>query len=155
MNIRCWSAALVALACAAAQAQVVSCTTHSPSAVEPLSDRLGHGVQLVSATCTDPAGAREAVTTIQAVWEQDFTGSRLLTGDALVRTRGAVMAYHLSEGAQYPVMKDGRPAGWTATGRGIYTLASGAAASLLNRTFCWIARSTGPQRWLLELRLDD
>jgi hypothetical protein len=156
MNIRCWSAALAALGCAVAQAQVASCTTDRQTPPEPLGDRLGHAVQLVSATCTGATGAREGhVTTIQALWEQDLAGSKLVTGDAIVRERGAVMAYHLTEGVQYPVMKDGRAAGWTATGRGIYTIASGIAASLLHRTFSWIARSTSAQGWLLELRLDD
>jgi hypothetical protein len=157
MRIAVPAAALLAMLGAAPAAGVerlsASCMNSAPAVAEPVGDRLGHAVQLVTATCT--GSGMDDVTTIQAVWEQDLARSQLLSGDGVVRQRGSLLAYHLSEGVQYPVIKEGRPAGWTATGRGIYTLATGAGAALLNRTFSWIARSTGPQRWLMERHLDD
>ena len=41
-------------------------------------------------------------------------------------------------------MTDGKPSGWTASGHGIVTLATGSLASLNGKKYEWTGKGTGP-----------
>lgn len=141
---------------AAAQPHTASCINSGSSAVEPLDGASGHALQVVTLTCVHSGGAVDgAVSTLEAIWEVDMASSKLVSAHAVARKPGALAAYRITEGVLQPVMKQGKPAGWTATGKGVYLVGSGTAAALSGRSFSWMARLTGPRLYAMDFRLDD
>lgn len=133
-----------------------ACYNTGLNAPEPVGDHNGHSLQVSSGTCLESGGGLDGVVTTQnTIWEHDASGSRMLSGDGVGRKPGAFVAYRLLEGRMEPVMQDGKPVGWIAKGKGVYTLATGDLAHLTGKTFSWTTRPAGPRRYSIEAAVDQ
>jgi hypothetical protein len=56
----------------------------------------------------------------------------------------ATFAFKHVDGTLEVTMTDGKPSGWTASGHGIVTLATGSWASLNGEKYEWSGKGTGP-----------
>ena len=127
----------------------------SPSQWEPIGDREAHNILTSRLSCRVEGGPLEGGATFSnAMWEYDRTTGTLLSGDGVVRKPGAMVAFRFTAGTVTLTMKDGNLAGWTASGKGVYTMATGAAASLGGKTFSWTARPTGVGQQVSEWVMD-
>jgi len=87
----------------------------------------------------------------------DTVGSRSkrkLSGLGVTRKPGATTAYQHTEGKQSLVMTDGKVTGATGSGRGRYTLATGAAAANNGKTYSYTFRSTAPGQFIVDVKND-
>lgn len=140
---------------AMAQSFKHTCMSVGSNLPEPLGDREGHGIQVTDASCISEGDSMDgAVMTSRTIWEFDKGAWNILSGDGVTRMRGVASAYRTTAGSLTFVMKDGKPVGWTATGKGVFTLATGAAAALAGKTFTWTANATGPRRYTMESKVD-
>lgn len=140
----------------AAWAQTKStCFNEGPAAVEQVGDREGHTINVSRAVCTMEGGAFDgAVMTQHAVWEGDKAVSTMVSADGVARRPGGVLVYRLNAGTLTLTMQDGKPTGWTASGKGVYPVAGGNMAVLAGKSFTWTARSTGPRSYVIESKVD-
>lgn len=133
------------------------CTNIGPAASEALGDREGHGLSVANSVCTVEGGPfNGGVTTQQVIWEGDQAkgASTLVSGDGVTRKPGATSAYRNTAGTLTYVMKDGKPAGWTASGTSVITIAVGEAASMKGKSVSWTGRATGPRTFVIESKVD-
>jgi hypothetical protein len=138
-----------------AQSWKSTCMSTGASAAEPLGDREGHAIQVSSGTCRIEGGPLDgAVMTQNTIWEADKATSTVLSGDGTQRKPGATAAYRLTAGTLNPIMQDGKPIGWAASGKGLFTLGIGSAASLTGKSYSWTARSTGNRTYSIETSMD-
>lgn len=149
----------LALAAGAAFGQTwkTHCTSIGPGTPEPLGDREGHGLSVASSVCTVEGGPLNGgITTQQVIWEgdRDKGASTLLSGDGVTRKPGTTAAFRNTAGTLTWVMKDGKPAGWTASGTGVMTMAVGEAASMKGKSISWIGKATGPRTYVIESKVD-
>lgn len=146
---------VLAASAAGAQSWQMICTNAGANASEPLGDRDKHSIHVQAATCTHETGPFSgAITTQGVIWEHDATGSRLLSGDGVGRKPGLTIAFRVTEGALTWVMKDGKPAGWNAQGKGVYILAAGEASEFKGKTFSWTSHPTGARTYVTEVKVD-
>lgn len=133
------------------------CTNIGPANTEPVGDREGHAISVSSSVCLVEGGPWDGgVSTQSVVWEMDrdkpsFT---LLTGEGVTRKPGATSVYRNVSGTLTPLMKDGKPAGWTAAGTSVLTLGIGESALLKGKTVSWTGRATGPRTYVIESKVD-
>lgn len=119
-----------------------------------MGDRQGHAIQVSSSTCMHEGDVLDgAILTQNTIWEVDKTGA-LVASNGVARKPGGMAVYQVKVGSVTYLTKDGKPAGWTGAGKGVYTLASGSAASLSGKTFTWTGHSTGPRTYVVESKLD-
>jgi hypothetical protein len=85
-----------------------------------------------------------SVQTETNMWEWDGPKAKELSGYGVARKPGATFAFQHTDGTLEVTMTDGKPSGWTASGHGIVTLATGSLASLNGKKYEWIAKGTGP-----------
>lgn len=131
------------------------CTLVGTAAPEPAGDREGHAIQVASATCTIVGGALDgSVVTQYALWDMDGPTANLTSGYGVIRKAGGVAAYQTTSGTRTLVMKDGKVVGWTASGKGRYTLATGSAAAAAGKSFSWTAKLTGLNRYSIDVVTD-
>ncbi len=143
------------LALAQAAAFQSNCTFHGWLARDPIGDREGHGLQVSAATCAVTGGVLDGtVETHHAIYEHDKGAASQHAADSVFRKPGARAVARMTSGTLEIVMKDGKPAGWTASGKGVWAMATGTAAPLAGKTFTYAARSTGPLSYVLESVLD-
>jgi len=140
---------------AVAQTAKSTCINFGSNMPEPIGDREAHAINVAAATCTTEGGPLDGtVMTQNTIWEIDKGALNILSGDGVSRKPGTVAAYRVTGGTLNWVIQDGKPVGWTAAGKGVYTLTSGSAASLAGKTFTWIGRATGPRTYVLESTID-
>jgi len=138
-----------------AQSSKHSCMNLGPNLPEPLGDRDGHAVLVADASCMNEGGLLDGtVMTTRSVWELDKGAMNILSADGVSRKPGATVAYRVTAGSMTYVMKDGKPAGWNASGKGVYTMSTGSAAALSGKTFTWTGYATGPRSYVLESKVD-
>jgi hypothetical protein len=140
---------------AVAQTATSTCMSFGPNVPEPIGDREAHAIQVAAASCTTEGGPLDgAVMTQNTIWEIDKGTMNILSADGVSRKPGTVAAYRVTAGTLNWVIQDGKPVGWTAAGKGVYTLTSGSAASLAGKTFSWTGRATGPRTYVIEAKID-
>lgn len=146
---------VLAAGAAGAQTWKINCTSSGGNAPEPLGDREKHSIMVLTATCIEVGGPMDgAVVTQGVIWEYDANGSKVLSGDSVARKPGATTAYRVTEGTLAWVMRDGKPAGWTAVGKAVYTLAVGTGIERAGKSFSWTSRPTGPRTYVTEMTID-
>ena len=60
-------------------------------APEPLGDREGHGISVVTASCRNVGGVLDgSLTTAQEIWEWDGTNAKMLLESGVIRKPGAM-----------------------------------------------------------------
>ncbi len=140
---------------AAASHKLLCSPMGAPSTWEPVGDRAGHNIQVTRTTCRVEGGPLDGgLVAVNGTWEYDGPNGALLSGDGVIRKSGALAAVRATAGTLVFTMKDGAPTGWTASGKGAFTMASGSAAALAGKTYSWTARPTGPgqsiQEWVMD-----
>lgn len=159
-TLRCAGTAALALIAFTAFAQPAPtirlyCHAVGGSAPEALGDREGHSVSVGEITCRVEGGPGDGgVMTGTTIYEWDKGNATLLSGIGVTRKPGATSTYQHSEGKMSLVMTDGKVSGSTGLGRGRYTMATGAAASLAGKTYSYTFKTTGPGQILVEVRND-
>jgi hypothetical protein len=112
---------------------------------EQLGDREGHALSIGQSSCQvtegPDAGAVQAETN---VLEWDGPKAKELSAYGVKRKPGATLAFEHTDGTVEVTMTDGKPSGWTGSGHGVVTLATGSWASLNGKTFEWTGKGTGP-----------
>ena len=138
-----------------AQMTKSTCLNVGPRAAEPVGDREGHTITVSEAVCTMEGGLFDgAVMTQHSVWEGDKGLFTIISADGVARGPGGIMVYRLSAGTQNLTMQDGKPTGWTSSGKGTYPVAGGNMAAVAGKSFSWTARSTGPRSYVIESKVD-
>jgi len=128
-----------------------SCQYIEAPTAEPFGDEEGHGISVRDYACEVTQGPLSGgVLTARAVWEMDKSGGRLLLGGGVIRKPGALAVLQLSEGKLEYVTTNGEVTEVRASGRGNYILASGGAASLSDKTFTYITKTTAPSQFYFE-----
>lgn len=133
------------------------CINTGPAVFEALGDREGHGISVVNAVCTIEGGPLDGgVSTQSVIWEGDRAKgtSTLLGGEGVTRKPGTTAVYRNTAGTLTTVMKDGKPAGWTASGTSLMAIAAGEAAPMNGKSISWTAKATGPRTYVIENKLD-
>jgi len=124
-------------------------------ALEPLGDREGHAIEVATETCRVEGGAMDGgLVTGQSIWEWDKTNAKMLSIAGVVRKPGATVAYEITEGKLALTIADGKVTGFTASGKGRWSMAAGSAASMAGKTFTYKARPTGAGQWETEVTAD-
>ena len=140
---------------AMAQSAKHTCMNVGPNLPEPLGDREGHAVLVADGSCTLEGGLLDGtVQTQRTIWELDKGAMTILSADGVNRKPGTTAAYRVTAGSMTYVMKDGKPVAWKASGTGVFTLATGAAAAWAGKPFTWTALATGPRSYVMESKVD-
>jgi hypothetical protein len=124
-------------------------------APEPLGDREGHGISVVTASCRNVGGVLDgSLTTAQEIWEWDGTNAKMLLESGVIRKPGAMATFELTEGKLALTMTDGKVTGFTASGKGRWPTATGTAGSLAGKSWTFKSWPTGAGQWEGEVTLD-
>jgi hypothetical protein len=147
------SAIALALGAPSAVAQEVSkffCQAVGGSgAPEPLGDREGHNITVLTASCRNVGGVLDgSLTTGQEIWEWDGTNAKMLLESGVVRKPGALATFELTEG------KLALTTGFTASRKGRWPTATGTAASLAGKSWTFKSWPTVAGQWEGEVTLD-
>jgi hypothetical protein len=78
----------------------------------------------------------------------------MLSIGGVVRKPGATVAYEITEGSLALTMADGKVTGFTASGKGRWSMGAGGAASMAGKTFTYKARPTGAGQWETDVTAD-
>jgi hypothetical protein len=145
----CLSAIGFALAVQGATAQEQrshnDCSNVGGFTPEQLGDREGHALSEAASSCQITDGPLAgAVVTETGLWEWDGPKAKELSDYGVARKPGATFAFKHTDGTLEVMMTDGKPSGWTASGHGIATLATGSWASLNGKEYEWTGKGTGP-----------
>jgi hypothetical protein len=143
------SAIVFALAAPTATAQElhghILCRQVGAFTPEQLGDREGHALSMTQSSCQTTEGPLAgAVQTETNMWEWDGPKAKELSAYGVARKPGATFTFQHPDGTLEVTMTDGKPSGWTASGHGIVTLATGSWASLNGKTYEWTGKGTGP-----------
>lgn len=131
------------------------CQAVGGGAPEALGDREGHAIAAGTYSCRVEGGPGDGgIVTGTAIFEWDKGQAVLLSGMGINRKPGAVSAYQHLEGKQSLVMTDGKVSGFTGSGRGRYTLATGSMAAMAGKTYSFTFSSTGPGQFTVDLKSD-
>jgi len=153
--LACLWASGVAFAQAAGATSRLHCNVVGSGGPEPLGGKEGHAFSVGEIVCRVEGGATDGgLLQGYTVYEWDKMQASLLSGLGVIRKPGATTAYQHSEGKVSLIVADGKVAGANYTGRGRITLASGAAAPLLGKTYTYAGRTTGPGQLTLEVKYD-
>lgn len=118
---------------------------------EAFGDRAGHSMSASEYTCTNAGGPMDgSVSTGNGYWDVNGGVWSLLSGGGAIRGPGAFAVYQQLEGKMTTVMKDGKPAGLTGSGRYRVQAASGAWSALAGRTARWTLNATVPGRFTVD-----
>ena len=128
-----------------------SCQYVEPPTAEPFGDAEGHGISVRDYSCEVSQGPLSGgVLTARAIWEMDKSGGKLLLGGGVIRKPGAMAVLQLSDGKLEYVTTNGEVTEVRTSGRGVFLLASGAAASLSGKTFTYGTKTTAPTQFYFE-----
>jgi hypothetical protein len=133
----------------------VECSVVGTPSQEPIGDRDGHGLATVQISCSGVSGLlKDAVYTSSSTSEWDGSQGTYFAGGGIIRVPGGLAVTQLTEGVGSAVMKDGKPAGREASGKGLFKFASGTLAALSGRANRWEAKPAGFNRFSLEVTTD-
>ncbi|MEJ8856663.1 hypothetical protein WKW79_18960 [Variovorax robiniae] len=157
--LRLSTAAAMALMAVSASGQQnsfsFSCQSVGSSPPEPLGDREGHSISSGEISCRAEGGPLVGgVLTGTNVYEWEKGAGVLLAGSGIIRKPGATTAYRVNEGKIALIVTDGKVTGTTGSGKGVYTLASGSAATLAGKSFTYATRPTAPGQFAIDVKVD-
>lgn len=149
------AAAMLCATGAVAETVRSHCISMGPAASEPLGDREGHALSVRASVCRVEGGAMDGgVATQQNIWEVDKGVWTLLAAETVTRVPGGLTVYRGSAGSLTIRMQDGRPAGWTANGRGQFVLGVGRGAALAGKSVSWTAQATGAATYVVDVTIE-
>lgn len=124
---------------------VWACQFVGAGLLEPLGDREGHAISVGQYSCRSESGPLAgAVATGASIYEWDGPKATLISDSGVDRKPGATGVWKSTEGKLTATMADGKMMGWTGSGRGVVSLATGAWASMAGKSYTWTAKSIGP-----------
>jgi len=94
------------------------------------------------------------VLTGTTIYEWDKGVATQLSGIGVTRKPGATTTYQHTEGKRSLVMTDGKVTGATGSGRGRYTLATGATVANNGKTYSYTFRTTAPGQFIVDVKND-
>jgi hypothetical protein len=110
------------------------CSVVGPVSQEAIGDRDGHRIITVQYSCLGVDGLMKgALYSGLSTSEWDGSQGKYYTGGGTVRAVGGLAVTLLTEGVGSAIMKDGKPAGSEASGKGVFKFASGTLAALSGR----------------------
>jgi hypothetical protein len=119
--------------------RLVCANSHGPY-VEPIVDREDQRFQASEASCKVEGGPMDgAVLTQSTFWHFDKNAGAMLSSHSVARKPGSLLV----SGATAGTMAILGTGGWSASGKGRYLLATGAATSLDGKTFSWTGKPEG------------
>lgn len=131
------------------------CTSVGYNPPEPLGDREGHAVAATQFSCRVDGGPWDkGVLTGSTIWEYDKTNAVALAGAGVTRKPGATSTYRNTEAKLALTMTDGKPTGFTGSGRGVYTMTTGSAAALAGKTYTFTFATSGPGQFVVDVKVD-
>lgn len=151
------ASALICTSVAAQSGETTKLFCHAvgSGAAEPLGDREGHSITVQQNTCRVEGGlSNGAILTGTTIYEWDKTNGVLLSGFGVTRKPGATSAYQNTEGRIALTMTEGKVTGTTGSGKGRWTMATGAAATMKGKTYSYTFKSTGPGQAVIEVKND-
>ena len=123
----------------------IVCRNVGAFAPEQLGDREGHALSIGEVSCQVTEGPLTGgVVTETSMLEWDGPKAKELSDYGVGRKPGDTWAFQHTDGTLELTMTDGKPSGWTASGHGIVTLATGNLASLNGKKYEWTGKGTGP-----------
>lgn len=132
-----------------------SCQSVGSSPPEAIGDREGHSISSGEVSCRAEGGPLiGGVLTGKTIYEWDKGAGVLLSGDGIIRKPGATTAYRIIEGKIALIMTDGKVTGTTASGKGVYTMATGTATTLAGKTFTYSTRPTAPGQFAIDVKVE-
>ena len=118
---------------------------------EPLGDRAGHGLVSYQFSCYGVDGTlKGAVYSAVHVSEWDGPQGNFLLAGGVHRVAGGFAVTQMMEGTASVIMRDGKPAGVTGSGKAVFKLGSGSLAALSGKAAKFTSKSTGANRFELE-----
>jgi hypothetical protein len=143
----------------AAHAQSIAskftCQNIGRPSIEQFGAEAGQSLQEVSFSCSVSDGLlKGGAMTATFLWLIQGTDRTLLSGQGAVRSPDGILVFQHQEGKFKIEMKDGKPSGWSASGRGRYVAASGAAAAVNGKTYRSKASPTGPMSYVVEFTVE-
>jgi hypothetical protein len=124
---------------------IYTCQDIGASQPEPLGDKEGHSFSIGESSCrAGPGPQAGGVMTAVTSWEWNGPNAVMLFSNCVVRKPGAIVVCKNDEAKLTLTMTDGKVTGWTASGGGVDTLATGDWASMNGKRFHWTAKSVGP-----------
>jgi hypothetical protein len=122
---------------------------------DPIGDKDGHLIRSVQYSCLGVDGLlKSALYSGSSTSEWDGPQGTYLSGGGIIRVAGGLVVTQLTEGTGSVVMKDGKPAGIDASGKGLFKFASGTLAALSGKADRWEAKPAGLGRFTLEIAAD-
>jgi hypothetical protein len=143
----------------AANAQSVTmkstCQNIGGAAVEPFGTEAGQSLREATYSCSVSDGPLNGgATTGTNFWLIKGTDWTLLSGQGAMRSPNGAAVFQVQDGTLKIEMKDGKVSRWTASGRGRYIAASGAASALSGKTYQWKVNPSGPTSFVIETTVD-
>jgi len=131
------------------------CSVVGAVSQEPIGDKDGHRITGVQYSCSGMEGlVKGAVYSGSSTSEWDGPQGTYLSGGGIIRVAGGLAVTQLTEGTGSAVMKDGKPAGSEASGKGLIKFASGTLAAFSGKADRWEAKPAGFGRFTLEITAD-
>jgi hypothetical protein len=122
---------------------------------DPIGDKDGHRIVTALYSCLGVEGLlKGALYSGSSTSEWDGPQGKYYSGGGIIRAVGGLAVTQLTEGTGSAVMKDGKPAGNEASGKGLIKFASGTLAALSGKADRWEAKPAGFGRFSLEIMAD-
>ena len=134
----------------------LECSVVGAVSQDPIGDKDGHRITTVQYSCFGVEGLlKGALYSGFSTSEWDGPQGTYLSGGGIIRVAGGLAVTQLTEGTGSVVMKDGKPAGSEASGKGLIKFASGTLAALSGKTVKFETKPTGVGRFSIELTADS
>lgn len=128
------------------------CTVTGSNNQEPIGDRPDHVLVNFSFACVGVSGVlKGAVYTGNTVSEWEGDKGKYLYVTGIHRAPGSLAVTLIDNGSGMLEMKDGKLAGSSSTGKGVFKYATGVLKPLSGKTFTFASRATAYHRFSLEL----
>jgi hypothetical protein len=106
-------------------------------------------------TCTVSGGPLDGgIMTAMNIWEVRGADWTALVSTGVTRRPDGYSVFRVLDGKLTLHMKDGKPAGFTATGKGQIVAAAGAGAPFAGRSYTWKTYSLTPTTFMIESTFD-
>jgi hypothetical protein len=133
----------------------LECSVVGTPSQEPIGDRDGHRIVSAQYSCSGVSGLlKDAVYTSSSTSAWDGSQGTYVAGGGIIRAPAGLAVTQLNEGVGSTIMKDGKPAGNEASGKGQIKFASGALAELTGKALRFEAKPAGFNRFSLEFTTD-
>lgn len=127
------------------------CQNVGPIVLEPLGEN--RALQVASISCRIEGGPMNgAVMTGEQVYEFQGPNGKMIVGAGVLRMPGNTLVYQNTEAGTALTIVDGKVAGATGSGKGVYKAGYGAISSqLTGKTYTYSVKTTGLGAFVIEV----